>query len=155
MWVRVKGVPLCCGAVPTCTPGPCCGASEGSASLSFLECLGGTVTWCSSLFNTACTLMQITKMKKASGQFLSEDIETQINAVCDNDPYGSLSRSIAPEIFGLEDVKKALLLQLVGGVTQKQSDGMKTRGDINICLMGDPGVAKSQVRTIANSDSWA
>jgi len=42
-------------------------------------------------------------------------------------------------------VKKALLLQLVGGVTQKQADGMKTRGDINICLMGDPGVAKSQL----------
>ena len=47
----------------------------------------------------------------------------------------------------MEDVKKALLLQLVGGVTQVQSDGMKTRGDINICLMGDPGVAKSQVST--------
>lgn len=56
-----------------------------------------------------------------------------------------LSRSLAPEIYGLEDVKKALLLQLVGGVTQTQSDGMKTRGDLNICLMGDPGVAKSQV----------
>lgn len=42
-------------------------------------------------------------------------------------------------------MKKALLLQLVGGVTNVQKDGMKTRGDINICLMGDPGVAKSQL----------
>lgn len=56
-----------------------------------------------------------------------------------------LAKSIAPEIYGLEDVKKALLLQLVGGETQVQADGMKTRGDINICLMGDPGVAKSQL----------
>ena len=42
-------------------------------------------------------------------------------------------------------MQKALLLQLVGGVTRKMKDGMKIRGDINICLMGDPGVAKSQL----------
>ena len=59
--------------------------------------------------------------------------------------YEYLSRSIAPEIFGHLDVKKALLLQLVGGVTKEMGDGMRIRGDINICLMGDPGVAKSQL----------
>ncbi len=42
-------------------------------------------------------------------------------------------------------MKKALLLQLVGGVTARQADGMHTRGDINVLLMGDPGVAKSQL----------
>lgn len=40
---------------------------------------------------------------------------------------------------------QALLLQLVGGVTQSFEDSMKLRGDIHICLMGDPGVAKSQL----------
>ncbi|KAF2810436.1 MCM-domain-containing protein [Mytilinidion resinicola] len=59
--------------------------------------------------------------------------------------YEYLSRSIAPEIFGHVDVKKALLLQLIGGVTKEMGDGMRIRGDINICLMGDPGVAKSQL----------
>lgn len=59
--------------------------------------------------------------------------------------YEFLSRSIAPEIFGHADVKKALLLQLIGGVTKEIGDGMRIRGDINICLMGDPGVAKSQL----------
>ncbi len=59
--------------------------------------------------------------------------------------YEYLAKSIAPEIFGHLDVKKALLLLLVGGVTKHMGDGMKIRGDINICLMGDPGVAKSQL----------
>ncbi|KAH9860413.1 hypothetical protein J1614_011744 [Plenodomus biglobosus] len=59
--------------------------------------------------------------------------------------YEYLSRSIAPEIFGHVDVKKALLLQLIGGVTKEVGDGMRIRGDINVCLMGDPGVAKSQL----------
>ncbi|KAK4192780.1 DNA replication licensing factor mcm7 [Podospora australis] len=59
--------------------------------------------------------------------------------------YEYLAKSIAPEIFGHLDVKKALLLLLVGGVTKEVGDGMRIRGDINICLMGDPGVAKSQL----------
>lgn len=59
--------------------------------------------------------------------------------------YEMLAKSIAPEIFGHLDVKKALLLLLVGGVTKSMGDGMRIRGDINICLMGDPGVAKSQL----------
>lgn len=54
-----------------------------------------------------------------------------------------LSNSIAPEIYGMEDVKKALLLQMVSGVSMTMHDGMKIRGDINIALIGDPGVAKS------------
>ena len=46
------------------------------------------------------------------------------------DPHGysKLARSIAPEIYGLEDVKKALLLLLVGGLTRTMGDGMKIRG---------------------------
>ena len=55
------------------------------------------------------------------------------------------ARSIAPEIYGHEDVKKALLLLLVGGSSRALPDGMRIRGDVHVCLMGDPGVAKSQL----------
>ena len=49
--------------------------------------------------------------------------------------YQKLAQSLAPEIYGHIDVKKALLLQLVGGVTRNMKDGLNIRGDINICLM--------------------
>lgn len=57
----------------------------------------------------------------------------------------SLVNSFAPEIFGMRDVKKLLLLMLVGSPQLIREDGMKIRGDINVLLIGDPGVAKSQL----------
>ena len=60
------------------------------------------------------------------------------------DFYEKLSSSLAPEIYGHDDLKKALLLLLVGGV-DCTPHGMKIRGNINVLLMGDPGVAKSQM----------
>ncbi len=80
------------------------------------------------------------------GEEESARLDANIRRVAtSDDPIGILSRSIAPEIFGHEDIKRALLLQLTGGVCRKLQDGMRIRGDINICLMGDPGVAKSQL----------
>jgi DNA replication licensing factor MCM7 len=43
----------------------------------------------------------------------------------DGDIYSKLSKSLAPEIFGHEDVKKALLLLLVGASHRKLADGIK------------------------------
>lgn len=59
--------------------------------------------------------------------------------------FKALASSIAPEIYGLDCVKKALLLLLAGGVTAVTHDNMKIRGEINILLVGDPGLAKSQL----------
>ena len=56
-----------------------------------------------------------------------------------------LASSICPEIYAMQEVKQALLLQMVGGVTKEMNDGMKIRGNLNVLLMGDPGVAKSQL----------
>lgn len=71
-------------------------------------------------------------------------IAVQAIAQCD-DPLSKLARSIAPEIYGHRDIKLALWLMLVGGVTRKLHDGMTIRGTLNVLLMGDPGVAKSQL----------
>ncbi len=53
--------------------------------------------------------------------------------------------SIAPSIYGHEAIKEALVLQLMGGVRKKRDDGVVTRGDMHILLIGDPGSGKSML----------
>jgi len=52
--------------------------------------------------------------------------------------------SIAPSVFGHDDIKRALALSLFGGVSKNPQEKHKVRGDINVLLCGDPGTAKSQ-----------
>lgn len=61
------------------------------------------------------------------------------------DIYEKLAKSIAPSIFGSEDVKKAIVCLLFGGSRKRLPDGLVRRGDINILMLGDPGTAKSQL----------
>lgn len=60
------------------------------------------------------------------------------------DIYNKFIHSIAPSIFGNDDVKKAIACLLFGGSRKQLPDKMRIRGDINVLLLGDPGVAKSQ-----------
>ncbi|WNY26690.1 minichromosome maintenance protein MCM [Methanolapillus ohkumae] len=59
--------------------------------------------------------------------------------------YEKIVSSIAPTIYGNEHVKRALMYQLFSGVVKSFPDGSRVRGDIHIILVGDPGVAKSQL----------
>ena len=75
---------------------------------------------------------------------ISEEDERQILELS-QDPkvYAKLRESIAPSVWGYKEIKETLVLQLFGGIQKEKTDGQKTRGDIHILLIGDPGVAKS------------
>ena len=75
---------------------------------------------------------------------ISDEDERQILELAE-DPkiFDNLARSITPSIWGYEEIKKSLVLQLFSGVKKIHVDGQTSRGDIHILLIGDPGVAKS------------
>jgi len=64
-----------------------------------------------------------------------------------NDPkiLNKLVDSMAPSIYGHDKVKEAIIMQLLGGVKKTRNDGVVTRGDMHILLVGDPGAGKSQL----------
>lgn len=53
-------------------------------------------------------------------------------------------KSIAPSIYGHEDMKTAIALAMFGGQEKNVEGKHRLRGDINVLLLGDPGTAKSQ-----------
>ncbi|MFP4654726.1 MAG: minichromosome maintenance protein MCM [Methanohalobium sp.] len=64
-----------------------------------------------------------------------------------NDPqiYEKVAKSISPSIYGYDSIKESLALQLFSGVTKELPDSSRVRGDIHILIVGDPGIAKSQM----------
>lgn len=80
--------------------------------------------------NVEPTASELKEIKELS---LQEDIAERIRD------------SIAPTIFGMNWEKRAVALQQFGGVTKELPDGTRIRGDIHMLMMGDPGLAKSQL----------
>ena len=74
-----------------------------------------------------------------------EDIKQILELSANPNLFKRLSQSIAPSVYGLELIKEAILLQMFGGIKKIKSDKGKTRGDIHILLVGDPGTAKSVI----------
>jgi replicative DNA helicase Mcm len=65
--------------------------------------------------------------------------------------YERLKTSIAPGIFGFDEIKESIVLQLFGGVVHKLPDGTRIRGNIHILITGDPGVGKTQMLKLVSS----
>ncbi|XP_069120581.1 zygotic DNA replication licensing factor mcm6-like [Argopecten irradians] len=62
----------------------------------------------------------------------------------DKNLYHNLCSSLFPTIHGNEEIKRGVLLMLFGGVPKVTTEKTNLRGDINICIVGDPSTAKSQ-----------
>lgn len=78
-------------------------------------------------------------------EITEEDEKKILEMSRDPELYHKIISSISPTIYGMEEVKQALALQLFGGSHKEMDDGTTIRGDMHILLIGDPGVAKSQL----------
>ena len=81
---------------------------------------------------------------------LTKEDEEEINKFA-KDPqiYEKLVASLAPTLYGLEDIKESIIMQLFGGIHRTLPDKTKSRGDIHILLIGDPASGKSQLLKLA------
>jgi DNA replication licensing factor MCM2 len=101
-------------------------------------------------FPVFATILEANYVVKSHDQLagfrLTEEDEREIRALSrDPNIVHKIVHSIAPSIYGHEDIKTAVALSLFGGCSKEAQGKMSIRGDINILLLGDPGTAKSQV----------
>ena len=79
---------------------------------------------------------------------LTPEEEREIQALAkDKRVFEKLIGSVGPSILGHDDIKEALVLQMMGGVKKTKVDNTIIRGDMHILLVGDPGSAKSTLLT--------
>ncbi|XP_074644086.1 zygotic DNA replication licensing factor mcm3-like [Tubulanus polymorphus] len=85
--------------------------------------------------------------KEVSPMFSADDVAKikKLSRQKNIDVFEVLAKSLAPSIHGHEYIKKAVLCMLLGGVEKVLENGSRIRGDINVLLIGDPSVAKSQM----------
>merc|ERR1712142_666679 len=74
----------------------------------------------------------------------SEEWESVYKMSQDKNLYNNLITSLFPTIHGNDEVKRGIMLMLFGGAPKTTPSGTSLRGDINVCVVGDPSTAKSQ-----------
>ncbi|XP_028653055.1 zygotic DNA replication licensing factor mcm3-like [Erpetoichthys calabaricus] len=102
----------------------------------------------SGTFRTIMIACHVKQMSKEITPLFSADDVAKIKKFSKThfkDVFDQLSRSLAPSIHGHDYIKKAILCMLLGGVEKVLENGSRIRGDINVLLIGDPSVAKSQL----------
>ncbi|KAJ2673915.1 MCM DNA helicase complex subunit [Coemansia sp. RSA 1085] len=101
-------------------------------------------------FPVFSTVIEANHVSKRADEFaavrLTEEDRRAIRGLARDENVGRrIIKSIAPSIYGHEQIKTALALALFGGVAKDIGGKLRTRGDINVLLLGDPGTAKSQL----------
>ncbi|KAL3089814.1 hypothetical protein niasHT_020256 [Heterodera trifolii] len=90
--------------------------------------------------------VQMTGLGRVDQMHFTPEEERQFKELAkDPNVHQILTCSIAPSIFGSDDIKKAIACLLFGGSRKRLPDELTRRGDINVLLLGDPGTAKSQL----------
>lgn len=121
------------------------GVRDLNYRLAFLAC---TVTPCHRKYGG------LSPLEEGEGEITPEVIKKQMtesewNKVYemtrDRNLYQNLCTSLFPTIHGCDEVKKGVLLMLLGGVPKVTAEGTNLRGNINVCIVGDPSTAKSQI----------
>lgn len=97
-------------------------------------------------FNFLLDLNNVTKLDKTFQDIeLTEEDINEIHAlVKDTNLMQKLKNSVAPTIYGHEEIKEGLVLQLFSGNSTKYLEDKTRRSIIHILLVGDPGIAKSE-----------
>ncbi|XP_012526579.1 DNA replication licensing factor Mcm3 [Monomorium pharaonis] len=97
-------------------------------------------------FKTVLIANNIMQLSKEANLAITHDDVTMCKKLAKNkNIFELLAKSLAPSIHGNEYIKKAILCLLLGGVEKILPNGTRLRGDINVLLIGDPSVAKSQL----------
>lgn len=117
----------------------------GVRDLSYKTC------FVSSFISTEATANQVSPCGLSSDDpaentiFISAAEKEKLREISESpNVFSLLASAIAPQVSGHEDIKKGILLMLMGGVQKQTPEGVKLRGDINTCIVGDPSTAKSQ-----------
>jgi DNA replication licensing factor MCM2 len=100
-------------------------------------------------FPVFSTVLEANHINKKEDLFaamrLTEEDEKTIRTMGKDERIAKrIIKSIAPSIYGHDDIKTAIALSLFGGVMKDINRKHRIRGDINVLLLGDPGTAKSQ-----------
>jgi replicative DNA helicase Mcm len=106
-----------------------------------------TQTGKSSYFDRFLDAISITVLEQDYDQIsVDPDDEVRIKrlAACP-EIYERLRNTVAPSIYGHEEIKDAMALLLFSGQAKRRPDGTKNRGSIHVLLLGDPGGAKSSI----------
>ena len=87
--------------------------------------------------------MEDTSPESLKKQMTEDEWKKLFDMSTDKHLYQNLVNSLFPTIHGNEEVKRGILLQLFGGCAKTTEEGTSLRGDINICIVGDPSAGPS------------
>ncbi len=107
--------------------------------------VSANIKHCFPIFSTSIEANYIERLNEIEATELTEDDKIEIRKLSRNTNITNIIfNSIAPSIYGNEFNKKALALAMFGGESKDIQNKHRIRGDINVLLLGDPGMAKSQ-----------